>query len=62
MAEKEWIEIGPVIGDTGPKGDVGDMGPRGFRGEKGDLYIKFDIQFPEYIDPVKKEEIIRLLS
>ena len=26
MAEKEWIEIGPVIGDTGPKGDTGDTG------------------------------------
>ena len=33
-----------------------------FRGKIGDLYIKFDIQFSEYIDPVKKEEIIRLLS
>lgn len=30
--------------------------------KKGDLYIKFDIQFPEYIDPSKKEEIIRLLE
>ena len=26
MAEKEWIEIGLVIGDTGPKGDTGDIG------------------------------------
>ena len=27
MAEKtNWIEIGPVIGDTGPKGDTGDIG------------------------------------
>ena len=26
MAEKEWIEIGPVIGDTGSKGDTGDIG------------------------------------
>ena len=26
MAEKEWIEIGRVIGDTGPKGDTGDIG------------------------------------
>ncbi len=26
MAEKEWIEIGPVKGDTGPKGDSGDIG------------------------------------
>ena len=26
MPEKEWIEIGQVIGDTGPKGDTGDIG------------------------------------
>ena len=26
MAEKEWIEIGRVIGDIGPKGDTGDIG------------------------------------
>ena len=26
MAEKEWIEIGPVKGDTGHKGDTGDIG------------------------------------
>ena len=26
MTEKEWIEIGRVIGDTGPKGDTGDIG------------------------------------
>lgn len=26
MVEKEWIEIGTVIGDTGPKGDTGDIG------------------------------------
>ena len=26
MAEKEWIEIGCVVGDTGPKGDTGDVG------------------------------------
>ena len=26
MAEKEWIEIGHVVGDTGPKGDTGDIG------------------------------------
>ena len=26
MPEKEWIEIGPVKGDTGPKGDTGDIG------------------------------------
>ena len=39
-----------------------EISVKDFRGKKGDLYIKFDIQFPEYIDPVKKEEIIRLLS
>ena len=26
MADTEWIEIGRVIGDTGPKGDTGDIG------------------------------------
>ena len=30
--------------------------------KKGDLYIKFDIKFPEYIDPVKKMEITNLLE
>ena len=24
MAEQEWIELGRVVGDTGPKGDTGD--------------------------------------
>ena len=30
--------------------------------KKGDLFIKFDIKFPEYIDPVKKVEITNLLE
>ena len=30
--------------------------------EKGDLYIKFHIIFPEYIDPVRKMEISKLLD
>lgn len=30
--------------------------------KKGDLYIKFDIKFPKFIDPEKKEEIIYLLD
>lgn len=30
--------------------------------KKGDLYIKFDIIFPEYINPIKKEQIIKLLE
>ena len=30
--------------------------------EKGDLYIKFHIIFPEYIDPVRKMEITKLLE
>jgi hypothetical protein len=30
MAETtNWIEIGRVMGDTGPKGDTGDTGPAG---------------------------------
>ena len=24
MPDTEWIEIGRVVGDTGPKGDTGD--------------------------------------
>ena len=30
--------------------------------KKGDLYIKFNIIFPKFIDPQGKEEIIRLLD
>ena len=30
--------------------------------KKGDLFIKFDIRFPEYINPTKKEQIIKLLD
>lgn len=26
MVDTEWIEIGRVVGDTGPKGDTGDIG------------------------------------
>ena len=37
--------------------DVNDM-----KQKKGDLYIKFDIAFPEYIEPEKKEEIVKLLE
>jgi len=33
-----------------------------FREKRGDLYIKFDIIFPKFIDPEKKEEIISLLE
>lgn len=33
-----------------------------FKEKKGDLYIKFEIIFPKFIDPVKKEEITRLLD
>ena len=33
-----------------------------FKEKRGDLYIKFEILFPKFIDPVKKEEITRLLS
>ena len=35
---------------------------RDLNAKKGDLYIKFDIKFPEYIDPVKKIEITNLLE
>ena len=30
--------------------------------KKGDLYIRFHIVFPEYIDPIKKQEITSLLD
>jgi DnaJ family protein B protein 13 len=30
--------------------------------KKGDLYIKFHIKFPEYIEPSKKQEITKLLD
>ncbi len=33
-----------------------------FKEKKGDLYIKFEIFFPKFIDPLKKEEITRLLA
>jgi DnaJ-class molecular chaperone len=33
-----------------------------FKERKGDMYIKFDIKFPSFIDPIKKEEITRLLE
>ena len=35
---------------------------RGDKIKKGDLYIKFNIIFPEYIDPSKKKRIIILLQ
>ena len=30
--------------------------------KKGDLFIKFDIQFPDYINDKKKQRIIELLD
>ena len=39
-----------------------EMNVRDLNIRKGDLYIKFDIKFPEYIDPAKKIEITRLLE
>ena len=36
MVDTEWIEIGRVIGDTGPKGEKGDTGATGTQGIKGD--------------------------
>ena len=35
---------------------------RGNKIKKGDLYIKFNIIFPEYIEPAKKKRIITLLK
>ena len=39
-----------------------EMNVRDLNIKKGDLYIKFDIKFPEYIDPNKKMEITSLLE
>ena len=39
-----------------------EMDVRDLNIKKGDLYIKFDIKFPEYIDPNKKIEITNLLE
>ena len=33
-----------------------------FREKKGDLYLKFNIIFPKFIDPEKKEEIINYIK
>lgn len=33
-----------------------------YKEKKGELFIKFDIEFPRFIDPEKKEEITRLLD
>ena len=39
-----------------------EMNVRDLNIKKGDLFIKFDIKFPEYIDPNKKMEITNLLE
>ena len=39
-----------------------ELSVRNLEIEKGDLYIKFHIIFPEYIDPVRKMEISKLLD
>ena len=48
MAETtNWIEIGPVVGDTGatgPKGDKGDTGATGSQGPAGPLQGQKEIQ------------------
>ena len=33
-----------------------------FDNKKGDLYIVFNIKFPDYINSKKKEKIIKLLT
>ena len=33
-----------------------------YDGKKGDLFIKFNIKFPEYINGKKKDKIIKLLT
>ena len=39
-----------------------EMNVRDLNVKKGDLFIKFNIVFPEVIDPEKKERIIKLLN
>ena len=39
-----------------------DISVRDLSEKRGDLYIKFHIIFPEYIEPSKKQEIIKLLD
>ena len=39
-----------------------EISVRNLNYKKGDLYIKFDIKLPEYIDPIKKMEITSLLE
>ena len=39
-----------------------EMNVRDLNVKKGNLYIKFDIKFPEYIEPTKKMEITNLLE
>lgn len=39
-----------------------DFSVRDLTVKKGNLYIKFDIKFPEFIDPIKKQEITSLLE
>ena len=41
MVDKEWIEIGPVIGDTGSKGDTGDIGIETIIKEHYNSYSEF---------------------
>lgn len=36
------INLGRLIGDTGPKGDQGIQGPKGDKGDKGDPYTLTD--------------------
>ena len=39
MAEKGWINIGRVVGDTRPKGDTGDTGALAIPGTQGLLVL-----------------------
>ncbi len=51
-----------VPGEGMPIYDTDLSKTRGNKIKKGDLYIKFNIIFPEYIDPAKKKRIITLLQ
>ena len=50
-----------VPGEGMPFHDKDLSKSRGSKIKKGDLYIKFNVIFPEYIEPSKKKRIINLL-
>ena len=70
IAPNLWVSVDEIISPSTVKVVPGEGMPiyeseinvRDLNVKKGDLFIKFDIKFPEYIDPVKKIEITNLLE